>query len=161
MSNTIAAGWLFTMKDGNGSRALCNGRILFADITTHRYLVQWDSGELCWYTSDWFPTGVGHTMRDGQTESWFNKMAGLVCFLAGKATKGDDEQEKAGWGPYYVSVDGGNAPEMQHSSMKNAKREAERLSGLLAQNCGKSIRILKQVAELKATPVTTYERKWQ
>lgn len=28
MSNVIAAGWLFTMKDGKGIRALCKGRIL-------------------------------------------------------------------------------------------------------------------------------------
>ncbi|QDH46258.1 hypothetical protein LAh2_29 [Aeromonas phage LAh2] len=160
MSNKIEAGWLFVMKDGSGSRALCKGRILFADCEKHRYLVQWNSGELCWYTSDWFPNGVGQTMMDGETSGWNMKMAGLVRYLVGQATPGDDEQEKGGYGPYYVSVDGGNAPAMQHSSHKNAKREAERIAGLMAPDSGNSIRIMKQVAVLKATPVTTYERKW-
>ncbi|WVX92039.1 hypothetical protein [Aeromonas phage phiA014L] len=160
MSNKIEAGWLFVMKDGNGSRALCKGRILFADCEKHRYLVQWNSGELCWYTSDWFPNGVGHTMMDGETSGWNMKMAGLVRYLVGQSTPSDDEQEKGGYGPYYVSVDGGNAPTVQHSSHKNAKREAERIASIMAPDCGRSVRILKQVAELKATPVTTFERKW-
>lgn len=161
MSNVIAAGWLFIMKDSKGSRSLCKGRILFADCKNHHYLIKWDVGGLCWYTSDWFPLGVAHTMRDDETDSWSSKVAGLIRYLTGQLTQGDDEQGKHGYGPYFISVDGGNAPSMKHPSLKCAKREAERIAGVLGQENDKTIRVLKQVAELTTKPITTYERKWQ
>lgn len=159
MSNVIEAGWLFIMKESKGSRSLCRGRILFADRSNHRYLVKWDEDGLCWYTSDWFPLGVACTMRDSETDNWSSKVGGLVRYLTCKAATGDDEQEKHG--PYFVSVDGSSAPSMKHPNLNCAKREAERIAGVLGSSNDKTIRVLKQVAELTTKPVTTYERKWQ
>lgn len=59
---------------------------------------------------------------------------------------------------YYVSVDGGRAPEHLHECKLEAVAEARRLSEM-PQNRGRAVRVLKQVGCF--IPVQIQSHTWQ
>lgn len=62
--------------------------------------------------------------------------------------------EDTGNGGYYISVDGGHAPKVNHTLQVDAMQEAERLA---KKTPGTMVRVLKQVGYRKATQTVTLE----
>jgi hypothetical protein len=60
---------------------------------------------------------------------------------------------------YLVSVDGTAAPKFEHSTLKEAKTEAERLAGMQGMN-NKTIRVLRQEAVLRVTQKLVVDKAW-
>lgn len=56
---------------------------------------------------------------------------------------------------YFVSVDGAQAPSVEHTNIEDAKREAERLSRI-PSNSKRAVRVLQQVAALVPMQMPTH-----
>lgn len=150
----MTVGHMFEIADGNGNRSGEQGRILFADTVNDKYMVQWCRGsKIAWYRSSWLRHAVKSTWRDCDSTDTSDSIALFMEYMANAMAPSNTT--------YFVSVDGEGAPTVSHSSIKVAKKEAERLASLLPDTTSKTVRVLQQVAELKSVPVTTYKREWQ